>query len=668
LGLASGKSDDDCVLRADRTFFVLCLVAGVVAITAAAIRWSGFPAAQDVPYLSQNAPAKWIQASEPYDLNARRQGRILRGFRRGFTTRSEVTSATLFLETFRFATVELDGRESYRSGEDLEQWRGVQRVDLPGPIAPGPHELVIVVTNIDGPPAVKASCDRLGLTTDTSWEASVTGESWAPVRIVGETQAPDIAGEFPSTARALGNIAPLLLTLLLGFGALAWVDGRRTEVHAAPLLTASFVRWVLIGAWAVLGVNNAVKIPIHVGYDVFDHYLYVKFIVDNLSLPLASDGWQMFQSPLNYILNAQVYAVSSAFLDEESVFKVLRIIPLFCGIGQIEIAYRCGRLVFAKSNDLQVITTLVSGLLPMSLYMSQALGNEPLAGLMSGITILLMLKLLLSEQPEQPVRLYILIGVFWGLALLSKVTPILLAGPMVLVLIHRWARRETATGVFLGRVSMMLGSTSLVCGWYYVRNLIHFGRPFVGGWEQAPRMAWWQDPGYRTGSHLFSFGESLTQPVFSGIQGIWDSLYSTVWLDGFISGLNSYDYRPPWNESAMVAGAALALVPMLLLLLSGITTWTSSLRHVRTALLLCWISLGLYLLAVIDLYLQVPVYSTAKGSYLLGLIPCLGLLVAGGAAPLIRLGFGRIVILPLLMTGGTVAYLAYFVWSVPVVP
>ncbi|MCZ6834178.1 MAG: hypothetical protein O7G85_00235 [Planctomycetota bacterium] len=651
-------------------FLIMGLVIGVIGILVASWRWSGFRSDGAIPFLSASEDdGVWIRHHEPYNLNARRPGVVQHGFRQRFNLDMPLIGSTLKVHSFKACIVILDGQQIHQSPQDFEQWRNVERVTLPSPLAAGPHELMILVVNESAPPLIMVSSEKLTLPSD-GWETTKDGEQWSEAISIRDVESPSLSGKFPSTIKAIEQASPIIMLFLLLGGVITGLEARRTllDPDAKPLLSSSGLRWILIGLWIVLGVNNAIKIPSIIGFDASSHLEYIKFIVEQRSLPLATDGWQMFQSPLNYLISAPIYALCSGLMNDESIVKVLRIVPLLCGIGQLEIAYRCGRLVFAQRPDLQVITTLVGGLLPVSLYMSQSVGNEPMAGFFTALTILLCLHLLMRETIERPFLLYGMTGVVWGLALLSKVTPVLLVGPIFLVLVHGLSRSATNQKRTIGASLTLVGTTFLVSGWYFLRNWIELGRPFVGGWDQSRNIDWWQDPGYRIASHLVTFGESLKQPMYAGVYGIWDSMYSTIWLDGFLSGISAYDYRPPWNDSLMISGALLAIIPMSFLAMSMVTMWLPRLRHVRSAMLFCWMCLVVYLMAVLDLYWRLPIYSTAKGSYLLGLLPCVALLVAGGVAPLTRAPVGRAIVTTLICTWGLIAYLAYFVVSAPQLP
>jgi 4-amino-4-deoxy-L-arabinose transferase-like glycosyltransferase len=157
----------------------------------------------------------------------------------------------------------------------------------------------------------------------------------------------------------------------------------------------------------------------------------------------------------------------------------------------VEISYRTLRIVFPKREDLQVIGTLIGGLLPMNLYLSQAVGNEPLAGCLSATVLVLALKLNRSRPGALPKWHLPILGFVLGLALLAKVTAVLLVPPPIFLLAYvhsagdRPARRIALT------VAVALGVALVVSGWYYLRNWIQLGKPFIGGWEPSHYIGWW---------------------------------------------------------------------------------------------------------------------------------------------------------------------------------
>lgn len=186
----------------------------------------------------------------------------------------------------------------------------------------------------------------------------------------------------------------------------------------------------------------------------------------------------------------------------------------------------------------------------------------------------------------------------------------------------------------------------------------------VNVWKQERRvplrLEWWQEPGYRVPAHLFSFGEALRYPIFGGVAGLWDAEYSTLWLDGWLSAVMEYDYRPPWNYALMLPAPWLAFAPGGAML-AGIATAPWRPGPSRRGVVLAAGLVAVYLVATLSLYLQVPLYAAAKATQLLGLTPCFAVLGAAGYEVL-----GRSAALRPLLYGATgcwalCAYLAYFV-------
>jgi len=142
--------------------------------------------------------------------------------------------------------------------------------------------------------------------------------------------------------------------------------------------------------------------------------------------------------------------------------------------------------------------------------------------------------------------------------------------------------------------------------------------------------------------------------------GFWDSLYSTLWLDGFLSGIAVFGVRPPWNDDFMLAGAWLGLIPSALLLLGLGSLLRERLPGSRAALLFASGCLAVYLAAILDLWVRLPVYSAAKASYTLGLAPCYGLLIAAGAEALLRGRLARSLTAAMISCWAVAAFVAYF--------
>ena len=104
----------------------------------------------------------------------------------------------------------------------------------------------------------------------------------------------------------------------------------------------------------------------------------------------------------------------------------------------------------------------------------------------------------------------------------------------------------------------------------------------------------------------------------------------------------------------------MGLLPFGALLAGLFVLWRREFERSRPALVFAVAAIALYLAALVDLYVRLPIYSTAKSTYTLGLLPCYAILIAAGAAPLLRTRIGHGLAMSALACWATAAYVAYF--------
>jgi hypothetical protein len=409
-----------------------------------------------------------------------------------------------------------------------------------------------------------------------------------------------------------------------------------------------------------MAINNITKIPLDIGMDIKGHMEYIKYIVDNMRIPLAIEGWQMFQPPLFYIVSAIIYKLFSVSVNPASVDYLLRLLPLACGALQVELCYRTLRHVYPERDDLQAVGTVIGGLLPMNIYMAQFSGNESMAACLTSIVILLSIRLFCS--PSLPSKIDLLsIGLFLGLAILTKTSAVLIIIPTAVLLIYKSSadiQSNTAkTTETIKSMMLIFGVIFIISGWYYIRNWIEMGQIVISGWSTQRDIIWWQDPSYRTPQQFLTFGESLYYPVFSAAMSIWDGLYSTLWMDGYLSSYN----RPPWNYKFMLSNAWLALLPSVIIMIGIISALLKSTRQRWPFLCYSVICVVIYISAILYLFLALPILSTAKATYALGITPCFAILCASGFEILTRRPMVKAIMFGGIACWAFASYAAYFV-------
>ena len=615
--------------------------------------------------LSDGHGAKWIRFNKPVNLGIWKDEYPQAYFRKSFiVSRARPAEAMVTMRAMKLAEVYLDGRLIAPFGSSLEDWKKERVINLGPFLAAGEHELQIAVINRYGPPLLIVHSDDLGLRTGDDWDASLDGINWGRTVSAAKKEIPELSRMFPNTGAALRSEVLFLLPVfsavfLMSFvtrSGQSFVDSIKERV-----LQPSRVRWALVGLWVILAINNIHKLPLNLGYDAVNHYEYISYMVSNHRVPLASEGWQMFQPPLYYMISAGFYSMLSWFTNNGNTLNTLmRMIPLVCGVLQVEVTYRAMKGVFTTRKDLQMLGTIVGGLLPMNIYISQYVGNEPLAGLLSAVAVTMSLRLLHNDFPLIPKWYLPALGLVLGLALLAKATPVLLCPPLALFLFHIMLQRQISKREIALNLLLVFGIAFAVCGWYYLRNWFVFGKPFIGGWDLTLNLAWWQDPGYRTLHDFFSFGMSLQYPIYSGVNGFWDSIYSTFWMDGFLSSIITPEGCPPWNYGLMASGALLSVLPSVGIMIGTVKTIFTE-EHASKDGLFSVTCIGIYFAALLFMYLKLPIYTTAKATYTLGITPCYAVVCASGLGLIMRNRFMAAFVNATIACWGVVAYCSFFV-------
>jgi len=619
----------------------------------------------EISLISNDGPAKWIRPDLPVNLGIWKDEYPTASFRRFFTLSGVIPSeAVLTIRAMKRAEVYLDGRLISPLDAGLEEWKKDKVIKLSPVPAAGEHELLIMVLNRLGPPLVIVRSDALGLHTGEDWEASVDGITWKRAVSAAQKEPPLLSRMFPNTGEALLAQLPVLIPLFTLVFLLSFAARSRSPIVVwmqVSMLLPYRVRWLLIGLWVVLAMNNINKLPLNLGYDAVDHYEYISYVVKNHQLPLASEGWQMFQSPLYYMISAGFYSVLSYFTHNDNTLNILmRLIPLLCGVLQVELVYSAAKSVFSTRRDLQILGTIVGGLLPMNIYISQYVGNEPLAGLLSAVAIVMTLRLFQYDDALISKWYLSALGLVLGLAMLAKATPVLLCLPLVLFLPDVMLKIGTGKRTITFNLLLVFGIAFVVCGWYYLRNWIELGKPFVGGWDLTRTIDWWQDPGYRTVHDFLRFGTSLHYPIYAGVYGFWDSIYSTFWLDGFLSSIITYEGHPPWNYGLMVSCAFLSVLPSVGIILGVLRTLFIE-KYASRGTLFAVTCIGIYLAAILFLYLKLPIYTTAKATYTLGILPCYAIVCVSGMDLMMRNRVMTALVHAIIVCWGVVAYSSFFV-------
>lgn len=588
------------------------------------------------PFLPARAGASWIVYPTAPATLPQVAVEMQTVFRRTFVLERQPAAAALRVCLNLRGSVLVNGERVFTGRSDAS-WKTPTKVAVERFLRAGENTLEVRAANDFGPPGVWLSLDspafRLG--TGADWQASLAGAASRPARLAStpmdewRSRPQSDAAVNPPPLAALRATSPLLVLFALlalpGLWAFCAWSRRRAP---GPLRSREglVILLALAALWGAMFWNNR-QLSARWGFDSQGHLEYLRAVLEDRRLPLADQGWEMFQPPLYYVLAAGLLRLTGHLTLEESSLAWLHGLGLAIGLLQCAAILAGLRIWFAERLRPLFVGLVVAIFLPVQLYIFQYISNEGLNAALCSLALVVALGIL--RRHDVGARSHLLLGGVLGLAMLAKFSALVTCGAVLTVLTGALLARGVRESRIYARTVGAAALTALVVsGWHYARVWRHFGRPLIGNFDRAAGFAWWMDPGYATAGGFLRFGRSLTAPLFSALHGLPDALYSTFWGDGMLGGAALIGVRPPWNYGLMAAGFLLALLPTAALLTGlGAELGELARRPSAEALLLLG-ALGGNVLAVVVLNLALPYYGHGKAFY--GLASMVPLCVLAG--------------------------------------
>lgn len=265
---------------------------------------------------------------------------------------------------------------------------------------------------------------------------------------------------------------------------------------------------VVLAVFILLAVGFSLG-PIFEGPDELEHYRFVRELAETRALPDPRQPHEEYhQPPLYYVLAALIKApINDADFEQVEVnpyhlyhnhgekfiagndnknhlihpqsesfpfiqsgtalaVHLIRLLSVACGACSILMCYFIFSMLWPNRSDLRLFSLAIGACWPLMLYMSSTVSNDALTILLSCLSLLLVLR----QVRHGPSLLSAMImGLVLGLALLTKVSSLLLAIPVgvavAIDLRHTWKH-----------ALVTLTLTIAIAGWWYARNMLLYGQ------------------------------------------------------------------------------------------------------------------------------------------------------------------------------------------------
>ena len=342
----------------------------------------------------------------------------------------------------------------------------------------------------------------------------------------------------------------------------------------------------------ILQLHNAVSLPINRGFDAQAHLDYVHFLKTQKRIPLPTDGWEMYQPPLYYLVLAA--------LSSSGYIPILRFFEW--GVFII-ITYIFLRKTDAP-NSFRLPTAMLISCLPVIIYMSLSVGNEFFS------TIFISLALIyyqISINSKNLIRFAIL-GIVLGIGLLAKSTTLMI---ILCITINEFVRGHKKPKDLAKTLGVMLGIIFLVAGWFYVRNLFLYHNPLAAASDFPRQFPLLQSKIPLSSGFFLNLKPFLTMDLF---QAQYYSFIGGTYFSWFYDGHNIIIPPQAFSKAGMFIVAL--SIPIFIIGLKGYFLELKKVTYKNRVLLLYPL---LLIISYFLYFLKLPFYSTVKGAFLVSL-------------------------------------------------
>jgi 4-amino-4-deoxy-L-arabinose transferase-like glycosyltransferase len=255
-------------------------------------------------------------------------------------------------------------------------------------------------------------------------------------------------------------------------------------------LAANLTLVFILLAYLALGTAYALQTPAWQAPDEPAHYNYIRFMVENQSLPVLEQGeydqaynaeftrtpqntaslsidplrYEDYAPPLYYLLAAPIYALADGWIT------AIRLLSVMLGGALVVAAYLIGAEVYPDQLEFALGGAAFVAFVPQHLAMMSAVNNDSLAELLIALTVLQALRLFRSSTMSK--RRLIGLGVTLGLGLLTKATFYYTAVPIALIALVLHSRRY---GLRVTHYVLVFTPALLLGALWWLRNLGVYG-------------------------------------------------------------------------------------------------------------------------------------------------------------------------------------------------
>jgi hypothetical protein len=250
-------------------------------------------------------------------------------------------------------------------------------------------------------------------------------------------------------------------------GAAAGDDGLRRETAVGDVITPA-VRAGLAAAFlaiGMIGVWNAVRYPVMLGFDAAEHTAYADKLLDDFSLPTKAEGGEYYTPPGFYAIAAVATAVGRGLGGESpDTYKPMQFVNVLFVLGTAALLLRLARTLFPRRPWLWVAALGFFAFVPLVAKTAAMFHPETLNMLVATATLALAAEMIVERRFDR--RHFLLLGTLVSAGQLVRASSLFVIAAVVVTLCIALALPENRPRIPFRSIAVSVGVlVALVLPW-----------------------------------------------------------------------------------------------------------------------------------------------------------------------------------------------------------
>lgn len=290
---------------------------------------------------------------------------------------------------------------------------------------------------------------------------------------------------------------------------------------------------VIIAAYFVVCIGYAIVTPFGKAPDENAHHFYARYIAEYHRLPVLQPGdeWhEAHQPPLFYLIGALIYSIADKIPydgDAEvppATIWALRLFCMLCGSITVLAAFHLSATLFPREPMYARFAIAFAGLHAMHAFINSSINSDNFAEALCSLLLIYIIWHLFTNRMDWWKA--VTIGIFIGCIGITKYLAWSALAGIGYAVGWNIIRFRIDVRRCIGYAFCMIGIATILCGWWYIRNIAVYGDPlgqrvYIALSEHAAQPSWFFAMGYSVAGY-FAFAARYLFWTFWGLFGLTD--------------------------------------------------------------------------------------------------------------------------------------------------